>query len=118
MDICLTLSYFLVRNYILMARNNDSMTSSKAEAIQGNTPGAIPIESYFLQLQNFLNSTMNGVSKLRQSHGVCNTRDTNKPHKRQGEQSFVIKPFMRDKKERTVEAICTWCHEHYDTCLG
>ena len=74
MVICLTPSYLFTNHYIFMAHNNDSMTSSQAEGIQGNTPGEIPIESYFLQIQKFLNSTLNEISKLRQSHGALEAR--------------------------------------------
>ena len=88
-----------------MAHNNDPMTSSQVEAIQGNTLGAILIESYFLQIQNFLNSTLNKISALRQSHGAleawvismqCNT---NKLDEHQGERSFVINLFIYESKK-------------------
>ena len=107
MAICLTLSYFMARHYNIM-------TSSQVEAIQGNTHiGPIPIESYFVQIKNLLNSTLNEISALRQSHSALEARvismqlNTNKPDERQGEPSFVIKLFTGEKKERTKEAICT-----------
>ena len=46
------------------------MASSKAEGIQGTTPRAIPIESFFLTNTKFLNSTLNEISELRQPHGA------------------------------------------------
>ena len=73
-----------------MAHNHGSMISSQAEAIQGNTLGAIPIETYFLQIQNFLNSTLNEISAIRQSHGALEAwgismqLDMNKPDECQG----------------------------------
>ena len=49
------------------------------------TLGAILIDSYFLQIQNFLNSTLNEISRLRQCHSgldarvISMQRDTNRP---------------------------------------
>ena len=65
----------LLDNYIFMAHNNDHpMASSHAEGIQGNTHGVISIESYVLQIQRFLNSTLNEISELQQSHGALEVR--------------------------------------------
>ena len=99
------------------------MSSAQAEGIQGNPTELIPIESYFLQIHNFFNSTLNEISSLRQSHSAIEARvistqsDTNRPDERQGEPSFVVKPFTGEKKERTEEAICTWlgqCESHFE----
>ena len=54
------------------------------------------------------------MTELRQSQSALEARvislqrETNRPDERQGEPSFVVKPFTGDKKERTEEAICTW----------
>ena len=97
-----------------MAQNNDPMPSAQAERTQGNPPGPMSIESYFLQIQNFLSSTAHQMSELRQPQSALEARvislqnETNRPDERQGEPSFVVKPFTGEKKERTEEAICTW----------
>ena len=92
------------------------MTSAQVEWIQGNTHiGTILIESYFLQILNFLNSTLNDISALRQSHGsleaqaISMQHNTYKPNEDLGEPSFVVKPFTgENKEERTKESIYTW----------
>ena len=72
------------------------------------------IESYILQVQNFLSSTAHQLTEFWQSQSAFEARvislqnDINRPDERQGEPSFVVKPFTGDKKERTEEAICTW----------
>ena len=54
------------------------------------------------------------MSELRQSQSALEARvislknETNRPNERQGEPSFVVKPFTGDKKGRTEEAICRW----------
>ena len=54
------------------------------------------------------------MTELRQSQSALEARvislqrETNRPNERQGEPSFVVKPFTGDKKERTEEAICMW----------
>ena len=55
------------------------------------------------------------MNELQQSQNALEARvislqnETNRPDERQGESSnFVVKPFTREKKERTEEAICTW----------
>ena len=60
MTICLTLSYFFARNNHSMAQNNEPMPSTQAERAEGNPPGTMSIESYILQVQNFLTSTASG----------------------------------------------------------
>ena len=93
-----------------MAQINVPMSSAQAEGTQGNPPGLISIESYFLQIQNFLSSTTHQMSKLRQSQSALEAcvislqRETNRPNERQAEPSFVVKPFTGEKKERTEEA--------------
>ena len=90
------------------------MASAQAVGIQGNPLGPSPIESCILQIHNVLNSTLQEISTLRQSHNgleahvISIQNDINRPDERQGEPSFVVKPFTGDKKERTEEAICTW----------
>ena len=90
-----------------MAHNNDPMASAQAAGIQGNPPGPSPIELCILIIQNVLNSTLQEISTLQQSHNALEARvisiqkDTNRPNERQGESSFVIKPFTGDTKERT-----------------
>ena len=79
-----------------MAHNNDPMASAQAAGIQGNPPGPSPIESCILQIHNVLNSTLQEISALRQSHNALEARvisiqnDTNRPDERQGEPSFVV----------------------------
>ena len=113
MTISLTLSYFFARNNHSMAQNNNPMSSAQAERSQGNPHGPMSIESYFLQIQNFPSSTTHKMSELRQSqraleaHLISLQSETNRPDERQGEPSFVVKPFTGEKKERTEEAICT-----------
>ena len=112
MTICLTLSYFFARNK--MAQNNDPMPSAQAERTQGNPPRTMSTESYILQVQNFLSSIAHQLTEFRQSQSPLEARvislhnEINRPNERQGEPSFVVKPFTGDKKERTEEAICTW----------
>ena len=114
MTICLTLSYFFARNNHSMAQNNDPMPSAQAERTQGNPPGTMSIEAYILQVQHFLSSTAQQLTEFRQSQSALEARvislqnEINRPDERQGEPSFVVKPFTGDKKERTEEAICTW----------
>ena len=73
-----------------MAHNNDSMMFAQAERIQGNPPRPSPIESYILQIQNVLNSTLHEITALWQSHSALEThvisiqRDANRPNERQG----------------------------------
>ena len=82
-----------------MAHNNDPMAYTQATGIQGNPPRPSPIESCILQIHNVLNSTLQEISSLRQSHNALEPRvisiqnDTNRPDERQGEPSFVVKPF-------------------------
>ena len=91
MAIYLTLSYFFAKHYIFMAHNNEPMTSTQVEGIQGNTLGAIPMESYFLQIHNFLKSTLNEIIEFWQSHGTLEAHlismqcNTNRPKEHQGE---------------------------------
>ena len=113
MTICLTLSYFFARNK--MAQNNDPMPSAQAERTQGNPPGTMSIEAYILPVQNFLSSTAHQLSEFRQSQSarlearvISLQNEINRTDERQGEPSFVVKPFTGDKKERTEQAICTW----------
>ena len=82
------------------------------------TLGAILIDSYFLQIQNFPNSTLNKISELRQSHGsleacvISMQCDINRPDERQGEPSFVIKPFTGEKrKEPKKQSARGWADE-------
>ena len=90
-----------------MDHNNDPMTSTQRQGIQGNPPGLSPIELYFLQIQNCLNSTLHQISALQKSDSALEARvisiqrDANRPDERQGEPSFVVKSFTGDKKERT-----------------
>ena len=99
MTICLTLSYFFARNNHSMAQNNDPMPSAQAERTQGNPPGTMSIESYILQVQNFLSSTAHQLTEFRQSQSALEARvislqnEINRPDERQGEPSFVVKPF-------------------------
>ena len=105
MTICLTLSYFFARNNHSMAQNNDPMSSAQAESTQGNPPRPMSIESYFLQTQNFLSSTAHQMTEFRQSQSALEARvislqnEINRPDERQGEPSFVIKPFTRKKRK-------------------
>ena len=108
-----------------MGHNNDLMTSTQAIGNQGNPLGPSPIESCILQIHNVLNYTLQEISALRQSHNaleacvISTQNDTNRLDERQGEPSFVVKPFMGDKKERTEEAICTWLgrwESHFELC--
>ena len=48
MAICLTLSYFFTRYYILTAHNNDLMTFFQIEAIQENTLGQSQLSRIFI----------------------------------------------------------------------
>ena len=88
MTICLTLSYFLARNNYSMAQNNDPMPSAQAERTQGNPPGPMSIESYILQVQNFLSSAAHQITEFRQSQSALEARvislqtETNKPDER------------------------------------
>ena len=50
-----------------MAQNNDPMPSARAERTQGDPPGPMSIESYILQVQNFLSSTAHQLTEFRQS---------------------------------------------------
>ena len=74
-----------------MAHNNDPITSAQAKRTQGNPLGPSPIESYILQIQNVLNSTLHEISALQQSHNALKERvisiqrDANRLHERQGE---------------------------------
>ena len=96
-----------------MGHNNDLMTSTQAIGNQGNPLGPSPIESCILQIHNVLNCTLHEIFALWQSHNALEAHvisiqhDINRPDERQGEPSFVVKPFTGDKKERTEEAICT-----------
>ena len=89
------------------------MPSAQAERTQGNFLGPMSIESYILQIQNFLSSIVHQMSELRLSQsaleaGVISLQnETHRPDERQGEPSFVVKPFKGEKNERTEEAICT-----------
>ena len=83
------------------------MASAQAAGIQGNPLRPSPIESCISQMHNVLNSSLQEISTLRQSHNALEARvisiqkDTNRPDERQGESSFVIKSFTGDTKERT-----------------
>ena len=108
-----------------MAHNNDPMASTQAEGFQGNPPRVIPNESYYLQIQNFLNFTLHESFELQQSHSALEAwvismqRNTKKPDERRGEPSFVVKPFIGEKNERTEETICTWLSRwefHFELC--
>ena len=70
MTICLTLSYFFARNNHSMAQNNDPMPFAQVERTQGNPPGPMSIESYILQIQNFLSSTAHQFTEFRQSQSA------------------------------------------------
>ena len=54
------------------------------------------------------------MTEFLQSQSVFEARvislqnEINRPDELQGEPSFVVKPFTREKKERTEEAIYTW----------
>ena len=80
-----------------MAQNNDPMPSAQAERTQGNPPGPMSIESYILQVQNFLSSTAHQLTEFRQSESALEARvislqnEINRPDERQGEPSFVVK---------------------------
>ena len=97
-----------------MAQNNDPMSSAQAEGTQGNPPGLMSTEMYLAQISQYLSFTAQQMTELRQSQSALEARvislqhETNRPDERQGEPSFVVKPFTGDKKERTEEAICTW----------
>ena len=86
-----------------MAQNNDPMPSARAERTQGDPPGPMSIESYFLQIQNFLSSTTHQMTEFRQSQSALEARvislqnEINRPDERQGEPSFVIKTFTGKK---------------------
>ena len=88
-----------------MAHNNDPMAYTQATGIQGNPPRPSPIESCILQIHNVLNSTLQEISSLRQSHNALEARvisiqnDTNRPDERQGEPSFVVN-HLREKKKK------------------
>ena len=53
-----------------MAQNNDPMSSAQSERTQGNPPGPISIEAYFLQVQNFLSSSVHQLTEFRQSQSA------------------------------------------------
>ena len=78
------------------------------------TSTVIPIEAYFTQIQQCLNTTLTELSELRKSHGALESRvldmhtNANMKDDSQGEPSFAVKPYTGDKKERTEEAIITW----------
>ncbi len=78
------------------------------------TSTVIPIEAYFTQIQQCLNTTLTELSELRKSHGALESRvsdmhtNANMKDDSQGEPSFAVKPYTGDKKERTEEAISTW----------
>ena len=77
MTICLTLSYFFARNNHSMAQNNDLMSSAQPERSQGNperTLGTMSIESYILQVQNFLSSTAHQLTEFWQSQSALEAR--------------------------------------------
>ena len=60
-----------------MAHSNDPMTSVQAEGIQGNPPRPMSIESYFLQIQNFLSSTAHQMTEFWQSQSALKARVIN-----------------------------------------
>ena len=97
MTIRLTLSYFFARNNHSMVQNNDPMSSAQAKRTQGNPPWAMSIESYFLHQMSELWESQSDVEACV----ISVQNGTNRA-------SFVRKPFMGEKKERTEEAICTW----------
>ena len=57
-----------------MAQNNDPMPSAQGERTQGNPPGPISIEAYFLHVQNFLRSTAHQLTEFRQSQIALEAR--------------------------------------------
>ena len=89
------------------------MSSAQADGTQGNPPGLMSTEMYLAQISQYLSFTAQQMTELRQSQSALEARvislqhETNRPDERQGEPSFVVKPFTGDKKERTEEAICT-----------
>ena len=101
-----------MEGYVLLRKKNDPMSSAQAERTQGNPLGPMSIESYFLQIQNFLSSNAHQMTEFRQSaleaRVISLQNEINRPNERQGEPSFVVKPFTGEKKERTKKAICTW----------
>ena len=68
------------------------MAFSQAEGTQGNTLGEIPILSYFLHPQNFVNSSSTRFLNFgNQIQNVTTMqRDTNRLDKRQGETLEII----------------------------
>ena len=78
------------------------------------TSTVIPIEAYFTQIQQCLNTTLTELSELRKSHGALESRvsdmhtSANMKDDSQGEPSFAVKPYTGDNKEHTEEAISTW----------
>ena len=95
-----SLILFLWQTLYFMNHNNDHpMATSQVAGIEGTTHGAIPIESYVLQIQNLLNFTSYEIFELWQSHGTLEAgvisiqQETNRLDECQGEPSFVVKPF-------------------------
>ena len=77
-----------------MAHNNDPMASVQMERYQGNPPRSSPLKSI-----------LHDIFTLRQSHSALEARvisiqcDANIPDERQGEPSFVVKPFTGENKK-------------------